>query len=68
MKKQYKSSVMKNTKITKNLFFFFYEVPLKGYIDSKVFFRFGARNTKKALREYPVPSLMMVKFYNITII
>ena len=54
MKKQYKSSRIKNHKITKKKFF--YGIPLKGYVASKVIFRFGARNKKKkkALWEYPV--------------
>ena len=53
MKKQYKSSIIKNHKITnKN---FFAGVPLKGYVASKVIFRFRARNKKKkASSEYPV--------------
>ena len=53
MKKQYRPSVIKNHEIT-NKFFFFYGVPLKGYIASLVMFRFCARNKKKAMREYPV--------------
>ena len=44
MKKQYKSRI-KNHKITqKNVFD---GIPLKGYVASKVIFRFGARNRKK---------------------
>ena len=42
MIKQYKSSRIKNHKITKK--FFFDGVPLKGYVASKVIFRFGAGN------------------------
>ena len=42
MKKQYKSSIIKNPKITKTIFFC--GVPLKGYVASKVIFRFGTRN------------------------
>ena len=46
MRKQYKSSKIKNTK---NLisFFFFMGVPLNGYVASKVIFRFCARNIKQ---------------------
>ena len=44
MRKQYKSSKIKNTKITKH---FFMGVPLKGYVAFKVIFRFGARNEKQ---------------------
>ena len=47
MKKQYKSSIIKNHKITKSKIF--YHVPLKGYIASEVIFRFGARNKLEAL-------------------
>ena len=53
MKKQYKSSVIKNHEITnkKNVD----GVPIKGSIASEVIFRFRARNEKKkALWEYPV--------------
>ena len=50
MKWQYKSSIIKNHKIT-----IFYGVPLKGYVASSVIFRFWARNEKKkALWEYQV--------------
>ena len=50
MKKQYKSSMIKNHKITKKNFFD--GVPLKGYV---VILRFCARNKKKkALWEYQV--------------
>ena len=45
MKKQYKSSIIKNHKITKKGGFF-YGVPLKGYVASSVIFRFCARNQK----------------------
>ena len=45
MEKQYKSSITKNHKIEKNIFF--YGVPLKGYVTSEVIFRFCARNQKK---------------------
>ena len=51
MKKEYKSSIIKNHKITnKNGFD---SVPVKGYVASKVIFRFCLRN-KKAMWEYPV--------------
>ena len=52
MKKQYKSSRIKNHKITKKNVFV--GVTLKGYVASSAIFRFGARNLKKALWEYPV--------------
>ena len=45
MKKQYKSSWIKNHEITKKKNFD--GVPLKGYVASYVIFRFGARNIKK---------------------
>ena len=45
MKKQYKSSIIKNNIITKKNFFG--NVPLKGYVASLVSFRFCARNKKK---------------------
>ena len=54
MKKQHKSSRIKNHKITQKKID---GVPLKGYVASKVIFRFGARNKKKkkkALWEYLV--------------
>ena len=44
MKKQYNSSRIKNDKITKKVFG---GLPLKGYVASKVIFRFGTRNKKK---------------------
>ena len=46
MKKQYKSSIIKNHKITnkKND-----GVPLQGYAASEVIFRFRAKNKKKSL-------------------
>ena len=47
MKNQYISSRIKNHKITKKKKFFFDGVPLKGYIASKVIFRFGTRNKRK---------------------
>ena len=51
MKKQYKSSITKNHRIT-----FFDGVPLKGYVTSSVIRRFCTRNKKKkALWEYEVP-------------
>ena len=53
MKKQYKSSRIKHHKITKKKIFFD-GIPLKGYTASQVISRFGARNKKKALCEYPV--------------
>ena len=53
MKKQYKSSRNKNHKITQKNFFFD-GVPLKGYVASQDIFRFGPRNKKKVLLEYPV--------------
>ena len=40
MKKQYKSSIIKNHKINDG-------IPLKGYVASKVIFRFGTRIEKK---------------------
>ena len=45
MKKQCKSSIIKNYKITKKKLFD--GVPLKGYVTSYVIFRFRARNQKK---------------------
>ena len=45
LKKQYKSSTMKNHKITEKSFFG--GVPLKGYVASSVIFRFCARNQKQ---------------------
>ena len=48
MKKQYKSSRIKNDKITKKKCFFD-GLPLKGYVASSFFFRFGARNIKKSI-------------------
>ena len=61
MKKQYQSSRIKNHKITKKKKID--GVPLKGYVASKVIFRFGARNKKK----YPgnIQRLMTLKFHNI---
>ena len=44
MKKQYKSSKIKN-KNYKEIFLM--GVPLKGYVASKVIFRFGARDEKQ---------------------
>ena len=44
MKKQFKSSRIKNHKITKKKKMM--GVPLKGYIASSVIFRFDARNKK----------------------
>ena len=44
IKREYKSSRIKTQKITKKLFWM--GVPLKGYVASKVIFRFGARNEK----------------------
>ena len=44
-KKRYKSSRIKNHKITHKKKFD--GVPLKGYVASLVIFRFGARNLKK---------------------
>ena len=46
MKKQYKSLITENHKI-KRKHFFFYGVPLKGYVASSVILRFCARNKKK---------------------
>ena len=45
MKKQYKSSIIKNLAITNKEKFD--GVPLKGYIASEVIFRFRARNENK---------------------
>ena len=42
MKRQYKSSMINNHKITKNIFFD--GVPLKGYVASLSVFRFCTRN------------------------
>ena len=51
MKKQYKSSIIKNHNNYKKK----HGVPLKGYVASYVIFRFGTRNIKKkALWEYAV--------------
>ena len=48
MRKQYKSSKIKNKKNSKLFFsFFLMGVPLKGYVASKVIFRSGARNIKQ---------------------
>ena len=44
MKKLYKSSIIKNHKITKKNFFD--GVPLKGYVDSEVISRFCTKNKK----------------------
>ena len=44
MRKQYKSSKIKNKKITKKKIM---EVPLKARYPLKFFFRFGARNEKQ---------------------
>ena len=46
MKKQYKSSVTKNHKI-KKIYFFLDGDLLKGYVASKVIFRFGTKNQKE---------------------
>ena len=54
LKTQDKSSIFKNHKITKKKEKQFECVPLKDYVASKVIFRFGARNKKKAFWEYPV--------------
>ena len=54
MKKQYISSIINNHKTTKKEFF--YGVSSKGYVASKVIFRFCARNKNKALWEYPMTS------------
>ena len=51
MKKQYKSSRIKNHEITHKKKIFFDGVPLKGYVASQVIFRFGARNKKKSIVE-----------------
>ena len=45
MKKQYKSSRIKNNKITKKKKIDC--VPFKGYVASEVMFRLGARNIEK---------------------
>ena len=42
MKKQYKSSIIQNHKVTHKKIFD--GIPLKGYVASKVIFRFCARN------------------------
>ena len=47
MKKQYKSSIIKNHSVTEKIFFD--GIPLEGYVASKVIFRFRAKNQKKAL-------------------
>ena len=47
MEKQYKSSIIKNHKITEKRNK--YGVPLKGYVASLVIFRFCARNKKKSI-------------------
>ena len=47
MKKQYKSSRIKNHKITKKVFLIFDGVPLKAYVASQVIFRSGTMNLKK---------------------
>ena len=53
MKKKYKSSIIKNHKITNKKKFD--GVPLKGYLASEVIFRFCTRNKKKkTMWEYPV--------------
>ena len=50
MKKQYKSSIIKNHKITRKKN---HGVPLKGYVASKVIFRFCVRNKKKSFVGIP---------------
>ena len=45
MRKRYKSSKIKNKKITKTIFLTGF--PLKGYVASQVIFRFGTRNEKQ---------------------
>ena len=60
MKKQYTSSIIKNHKITKKSFFD--GVPLKGYVASKVIFRFCTRNQKKHYGN--IQWLMTLKFQN----
>ena len=67
MKNQYKSSRIKNHKIT---FFFFFlwgggGGPLKGFVASLVIFRFGARNKEKKYCGN-IQKLMTLKFHNIT--
>ena len=52
MKKQYKSSIIKNHKITKKKVFD--GIPLKGYIASKVILDLAPEIKKKAMWEYPV--------------
>ena len=49
MKKKCKSSITKNHKIEKKIFFDGF--PLEGNVASEVIFRFCARNKKKALWE-----------------
>ena len=43
MKKQYKSSIIKNHKITKTIF---YGIPLKGYVAFKLFLDFAPKKKK----------------------
>ena len=52
LKKQYKSSIIKNHKITQKKIFD--GVPLKSYVASRVIFRFCARYQKKVFFEYQV--------------
>ena len=59
MKKQYKSSIIKSHKIIKIKVF--HGVPLKGYVASKVIFRFCARNQKQNCGN--TKRLMTLKFH-----
>ena len=62
MKKQYKSSITKNYKIEKCIYF--NGVPLIGYVVSEVVFRFCTRNLKKHCGK--IKGLMTLKFRSIT--
>ena len=62
MKKQYKSSLIKNHKITHKSFFFKW-CSLRRLRSFLSYFRFFARNKKKkkTLWEYPVPMSVILK-------
>ena len=56
MKKQYNHKQLRIIKLLKKIFFdgVTYPPRLKAYLSFKVIFRFGPRNKKKTLSEYPV--------------
>ena len=61
MRKQYKSSKIKNEKNYQKKKILM-GVPLKGYVASEVIFRFGARKEKQYCGN--IQWLMMLKFHN----